>query len=246
MLEKFYIVLAVLVLVSTGFAGTYAAYGDGEELTPGEEPGPEPPLPPPEDPSPPPPPIDEICDEPGPPPHNPIICDGSPIILENDAAVKAYHTSGTLVTNANPLMLNEDVDCVAGIDWAAVPLPGNDVEMVCYILPPGSDPTQYESHGLAKLSSSTPILCPSELSSMDQCFSVRWDGSHINQVGEWYFVAVFFLNNDPVALTGDDFRVYSFMVVPEFMIGGVASVASMFALLVYKYKQAGRRQISSS
>ncbi|MEM4340730.1 MAG: hypothetical protein QW319_04235, partial [Candidatus Nitrosocaldus sp.] len=67
-----------------------------------------------------------------------------------------------------------------------------------------------------------------------------------NQVGEWYFVAVFFLNNDPVALTGDDFRVYSFMVVPEFMIGGVASVASMFALLVYKYKQAGRRQISSS
>ncbi|MEM2101604.1 MAG: hypothetical protein QXP69_04910 [Candidatus Nitrosocaldus sp.] len=238
MLEKLYMVLAVLVLVSTGFASTYAAGGDDtEHLTPGDEPGGEPPSSPPEEPLPPP--IDEICEVPGPPPHNPIICGGDiPTILENDAAVKAYHTSGTLVTNANPLMLNEDVDCVAGIDWAAVPLPGNDVEMVCYILPPGSDPTQYESHGLAKLSSSTPIPCPPELSSMDQCFSVHWDGSHIDQVGEWYFVAVFFLNNDPVALVGNDFRVYPFMVVPEFMIGGVASVASMFAALAYKrYRQ---------
>ncbi|GBC73432.1 hypothetical protein HRbin04_00833 [archaeon HR04] len=118
-------------------------FGDGpeEEITPGDpsEVPPEGPTPP----SPPPEPEDELCDRPGPPPIDPIICSGEPpILLENDAAVKAYHTSGTLVTNADPLMLGEDVDCVAGIDLAAVPLPGNEVEMVCYILPPGSDPTR--------------------------------------------------------------------------------------------------------
>ncbi|GBC73431.1 hypothetical protein HRbin04_00832 [archaeon HR04] len=76
---------------------------------------------------------------------------------------------------------------------------------------------------------------------MDQCFSVRWDGSYIDEVGEWYFVAVFFLNGEPVALAGNDFRAYPFMVVPEFMIGGIASIASMFAVLAYKrYRQAGR------
>ncbi len=228
--ENILIIMAALLLL--GAVNAYA-YGDGpeEELTPGDgDPGG---SDPPTIDSPPPPP-DDICEGQGPRP-NPIICGGDiPIALENDAAVEAYHTNGALVTNSNPLILNEDVDCVAGIDLNPVPLPGNQIEMVCYILPPGSDPTQYERDGLAKLSSSTPIPCPSELSGMDQCFSVSWDGSYINQVGEWYFVAVFFLNGDPVALAGDDFRIDPFMVVPEFMVGGIASVASMFALLTYK------------
>ncbi|MDW8276245.1 MAG: hypothetical protein RMJ59_07710 [Candidatus Nitrosocaldus sp.] len=240
-MEWYRIIIALVLLLAIGMVGTVHAIGDGGtgHPTPGDESGgggisedePEP--------------LDEICDitDPPFPPDNPIICGGdAPEALENDAAVRAYHTDGTLVTNVDPLMLNEDVDCIAGIDWAAVPLPGNEVEMVCYILPPGSDPSQYEMYALAKLSSTEPVECPPELSSMDQCFSVRWDGVHIDEVGEWYFVAVFFLNNDPVALAGDDFRVYPFMVVPEFMVGGVASIVSMLAVLAYRRYRTGREE----
>lgn len=158
--------------------------------------------------------------------------------LENEASVKAYHLDGSLVTSDSPAMLNESINCTAGIDWQAVPLPWNTVEMVCYILPPGSNPAQYETSALGNLSSTTEVPCPTELSVMDQCFSVTWDGTHLNQPGEWYFVAVFKLNGEPVALAGDDFRVYSFLVVPEFMLGSIAAVgSSVAALMLYKRKR---------
>ncbi|MEO9364977.1 MAG: hypothetical protein ABI341_02590 [Nitrososphaera sp.] len=82
-----------------------------------------------------------------------------------------------MVTNSDPLMLNEDVDCVAGIDWLLYPFHTMRLRWsATYSLKARIQHSM--SHVLAKLSSSTPIPYPPELSGMDQCFSMRCDGRY--------------------------------------------------------------------
>ena len=89
------------------------------------------------------------------------------------------------------------------------------------------------------LNTTTTITCPTGVgfNSNDTCFSVTFDGSNFNQQAEWHFIGVFTEDGEVIDLTGSkEFRVHSFMVLPEAAIGAVAVFGSIFATFIgYKY-----------
>ncbi|MFN4336280.1 MAG: hypothetical protein ACK4FV_01685 [Candidatus Nitrosocaldus sp.] len=76
---------------------------------------------------------------------------------------------------------------------------------------------------------------PGGLHTNDTCFSVTFPASDFS-VGKWHFIAVFTENGQVINLAGIDYRVNSFMVVPELLFGSIGLAGSMLGTF-YLYRR---------
>ena len=160
------------------------------------------------------------------------------------AKVRAIQNGNSLSTDPGTEgILGVDIDCVGGTSHNQT----NDFH--CFLVPEGVAPGQYDwdelidgtnlPNGVILLNTTTTIPCPNGVGFMptDTCLAVTFDGSNFNQEGEWHFIGVFTEDGDIVDLTGSkEFRVHSFLVLPEASLGAFAVIGSIFAAFIgYNY-----------
>jgi hypothetical protein len=165
-----------------------------------------------------------------------------------DAKVRAIQNGNSLDMD-NPGVLGEDIDCVGGVGTADA----NDFH--CFLVPEGigigtidwADPDIINNppDGVKVLSTTTPMSCdglPGGLDEETTCFMVTFPASDFTP-GHWHFIGVFTLDGDIIDITGaKDFRVHSFMVVPELIIGSIGLVGSTLGTLyIYKSKSKSKK-----
>lgn len=125
-------------------------------------------------------------------------------------------------------VLNENIDCVGGIDSSATV-----DSIICYLVPDGVPTPDYATDpSVISQASSDSIACPADagFNVGDQCFSSTFDSSNFVP-GDWRFIVEFYNGAQLVALAGIDYRVHTFFVVPESPIGAAALVGSALAVL---------------
>ena len=152
----------------------------------------------------------------------------------SEAKVRAIQDGKVLGTDPGEEgVVGKDIDCVGGVDSTTA----NDFH--CFLVPEGIGigtidwPSLIDGgslpSGVKMLSSTTPMSCdglPGGLHTNQTCFSVTFPASDFN-VGEWHFVAVFTEDDNVINLAGIDYRVNSFMVVPELLFGSIGLAGSM-------------------
>ncbi|GBC73580.1 hypothetical protein HRbin04_00983 [archaeon HR04] len=139
-------------------------------------------------------------------------------------------------------VVGANIDCVGGVDSTTA----NDFH--CFLVPEGIGigtinwPSLIGGgslpSGVKMLSSTTPMSCdglPGGLDTNNTCFSVTFPASDFT-VGEWHFVAVFTENGNVIDLAGIDYKVNSFMVIPELFIGSIGLAGSMLGTF-YLYRR---------
>jgi len=234
-------IAAVLAIGVVGVAMTEEVYAGGgergdERLTPGDgEPGSGGSTGPIDEPGPIEPPIDE--------PRVPPI----PLIL--DAKVRAIQNGNVLGTEPGEEgTIGQDIDCVGGVRTDDA----NDFH--CFLVPEGigigtinwADPNTISNppDGVKVLSTTTPMSCaglPGGLHTETTCFKVTFPASDFTP-GHWHFIGVFTKDGNIINLAGIDYRVNSFMVVPELIIGSIGLVGSTLGTLyIYKSKSKSKK-----
>lgn len=134
------------------------------------------------------------------------------------------------------------IDCVGGVRVETA----NDFH--CFLVPEGigigtiewADPDTIADppDGVKVLSSTDPMSCdglPGGLDVEDVCFSVQFPADDFT-VGEWHFIAVFTEDGEILDIEGIDYRVNSFMVIPEFLFGSIGLVGSLLGTF-YLYRR---------
>jgi hypothetical protein len=144
--------------------------------------------------------------------------------------------------------IGQDIDCVGGVRTADA----NDFH--CFLVPEGigigtidwADPNTISNppDGVKVLSTTTPMSCdglPGGLHTETTCFMVTFPASDFTP-GKWHFIGVFTKDGNIIDLAGIDYRVNSFMVVPELIIGSIGLVGSTLGTLyIYKSKSKSKK-----
>ncbi len=154
-----------------------------------------------------------------------------------DAKVRAIQNGNSLDTE-NAGVLGEDIECWGGIGDEEA----NDFH--CFLVPEGIGIGQYNwvdlinatselPDGVVLLNTTQPTDCPEigGLQTEDVCFMVNFGASNFTE-GEWHFIGVFTKNGEVIDIDGRDWRVHSFMVVPEAIIGALAMIGAMFSIFI--------------
>ena len=153
-------------------------------------------------------------------------------IPQPNAKVRAFHMNGEQVTDSNPAFVNEELRCIGGIDEFS---DANDFH--CYVVDPDTPPPDYKTDNVYNADTTTIITCPSEggFNPNDICFEVIIPASVFDKPGDWHFVGEFTKDGNIIDIAGVDYRVHSFMVLPEAALGSIAIVGSIFAsMLIYR------------
>jgi hypothetical protein len=221
-----------------GSGGSTGPIDEPEPIEPIDEPEPIEPIDEPE-------PIEPI-DEPE--PIEPID-EPEPIEPIVDAKVRAIQNGNVLGTQPGEEgTIGQDIDCVGGVGTAHA----NDFH--CFLVPGGidigtidwADPNTINNPpaGVRVISTDTLISCaglPGGLHTETTCFKVTFPASDFTP-GKWHFIGVFTLNGNIIDLADNDFRVHSFMVVPELIIGSIGLVGSTLGTLyIYKSKSKSKK-----
>jgi hypothetical protein len=147
--------------------------------------------------------------------------------------------------------IGQDIDCVGLVGTADA----NDFH--CFLVPDGTpidninwaDPNTINNPptGVKVRSTYEPMSCgdlPSRipLPTETTCFKVTFPASDFTP-GKWHFIGVFTLNGNIIDLAVEnDYRVHSFMVVPELIIGSIGLVGSTLGTLyIYKSKSKSKK-----
>jgi hypothetical protein len=167
-----------------------------------------------------------------------------------NAKVRAIQNGNVLGTEPGEEgTIGQNIDCVGGVRTADA----NDFH--CFLVPDDigigtidwADPNTISNppDGVKVLSTTTPMSCddlPGGLDEETTCFMVTFPASDFTP-GHWHFIGVFTLDNDIIDIAGEkDFRVNSFMVVPELIIGSIGLVGSTLGTLyIYKSKSKSKK-----
>jgi len=141
--------------------------------------------------------------------------------------VRAIQNGISIDTN-NPGILNVDIDCVGGINY------NNANDFHCFLVPDGIGIGTIDwsslingnnlPNGVILLSTTQSIQCPNGagFSNDAKCFSVTFGGGNFTNPAHWHFIGVFTENGQVIDIVGQDYRVHSFNVLPEAIIGAIA------------------------
>jgi hypothetical protein len=144
-----------------------------------------------------------------------------------EAKARAIQNGDSLDTE-NEGVVGQDIDCVGGIDSSA-----DAAYTKCYLLADGTPTPQYKTQNVA-VQEGSAISCPSGagFTSGEECFSTTFDASFFTAPGHYRFVVEFYNAADQlINVVGIDYRVHSFLVIPESGIGAFALVASSLAAI---------------
>ncbi len=164
-----------------------------------------------------------------------------------DAKVRAIQDDKVLGTDPGEEgTIGQDIDCVGGVGTADA----NDFH--CFLVPEGigigtidwADPDTISNppEGVKVLSTTEPMSCdglPGGLNTETTCFMVTFPASDFTP-GHWHFIGVFTQDGEVINIVGQDYRVNSFMVVPELIIGSIGLVGSTLGTL-YIYKSRSKK-----
>jgi len=164
-----------------------------------------------------------------------------------NAKVRAIQNGNVLGTGPGEEgIIGQDIDCVGGVGTADA----NDFH--CFLVPEGigigtidwTDPSIISNppDGVKVLSTTTSISCddlPGGLHTETTCFMVTFPASDFTP-GHWHFIGVFTQDGNVIDIAGEDYRVNSFMVVPELVIGSIGLVGSTLGTL-YIYKSRSKK-----
>ncbi len=164
-----------------------------------------------------------------------------------NAKVRAIQDS-TSLDEDTPGILGADINCVGGVGTTDA----NDFH--CFLVPDDigigtidwADPNTINNPptGVKVLSTTIPVSCdglPGGLHTEDTCFSVTFPESDFTE-GHWHFIGVFTKDGNIINIVGIDYRVHSFMVIPEFILGSIGIVGSTLATLyIYKSKSKSKK-----
>jgi hypothetical protein len=134
--------------------------------------------------------------------------------------------NGESIDSENPGTVGSDIDCVGGIDSDA-----DAAFTQCYLLAEGTPTPQYKTQAIA-VQEGSPSSCPTGagFQSGEECFTTTFDASFFTAPGHYRFVVEFYnAAGELINLVGIDYRVHSFLVIPESGIGAIALVASSLA-----------------
>jgi hypothetical protein len=166
-----------------------------------------------------------------------------------NAKVRAIQNGNVLGTEPGEEgTIGQDIDCVGGVRTDDA----NDFH--CFLVPEGigigtidwADPNTISNppDGVKVLSTTTPMSCdglPGGLHTETTCFMVTFPASDFTP-GKWHFIGVFTKDGNIIDLAGIDYRVNSFMVVPELIIGSIGLVGSTLGTLyIYKSKSKSKK-----
>ncbi len=168
-----------------------------------------------------------------------------------NAQVRAIQNGNVLGTEEGEGgTIGQDIDCVGGVGTADA----NDFH--CFLVPEGigigtidwADPDIINNppDGVKVRSTTAPMMScddlPGGLHTETTCFMVTFPASDFTP-GKWHFIGVFTLNGNIIDIAGaKDFRVNSFMVVPELIIGSIGLVGSTLGTLyIYKSKSKSKK-----
>jgi hypothetical protein len=147
----------------------------------------------------------------------------------NDPNAKARAIqNGESIDTENEGTVGSDIDCVGGIDSSA-----DAAFTQCYLLADGTPTPQYKTQNVAQQQGSASA-CPADagFTSGDECFSTTFDASFFTTPGHYRFVIEFYNSaGELIDIAGTDYRVHSFLVIPESGIGAIALVASSLAAI---------------
>ena len=151
-----------------------------------------------------------------------------------EAKARAIQNGVSLDTSTQGTV-GSDIDCVGGIDSN-----GGADSAVCYLVPSTVPTKDYKTQTSQVM---TATACPSVggFTSGEECFSTTWDESNFGP-GDYRFVVEFYSNGQLVDLAGVDYRVHTFLVIPESPIGMIAIVGAALAGLGGFYLLRGRHQ----
>ncbi len=156
--------------------------------------------------------------------------------------VRAIQNGISIDTN-NPGILNVDIDCVGGINYA------NANDFHCFLVPDGIGIGNIDwpnlingsnlPNGVILLSTTQSIPCPDNagFQNDDTCFSVTFGGGNFTNPAHWHFIGVFTENGNVIDIVGQDYRVHSFNVLPEAVIGAIALIGSILGITAYRYRR---------
>ncbi len=157
---------------------------------------------------------------------------------EPNAKVRAIQDGKSLGMNPGEEgLLGTEIWCVGGIDNISN---ANDIH--CYLLPDNVPTPQYKTDPsvIKRDGDSTNIApCPTGVGFQpsDICFWVSFPAEDFQTIGHYRFVAEFTKDGNIIDLAGINYRVHSFMVLPEVIVGSIGIVGSALATLyVYKRK----------
>jgi hypothetical protein len=161
-----------------------------------------------------------------------------------NAKVRAIQNGNVLGTDPGEEgTIGQDIDCVGGVGTADA----NDFH--CFLVPDNigigninwadTNTINNPPAGVKVLSTTTPMSCaglPGGLHTETTCFKVTFPASDFTP-GHWHFIGVFTKDGNIINLAGNNYRVNSFMVVPELIIGSIGLVGSTLGTLyIYKSK----------
>jgi hypothetical protein len=145
----------------------------------------------------------------------------------NDPNAKARAIqNGESIDTENEGTVGSDINCVGGIDSSA-----DAAFTQCYLLADGTPTPQYKTQNVA-VQQGSASACPADagFTSGDECFSTTFDASFFTAPGHYRFVIEFYNSaGQLIDIAGTDYRVHSFLVIPESGIGAIALVASSLA-----------------
>ena len=151
--------------------------------------------------------------------------------------------NGISIDTDNPGILNVDIDCVGGINYDDA----NDFH--CFLVPDGIGigtidwPSLINGNnlpnGVILLSTTQSIPCPDDVGfqNNDKCFSVTFGGSNFTNPKHWHFIGVFTENGNVIDIVGREYKVHSFNVLPEAVIGAIAVIGSILGIAAYRYRR---------
>ena len=131
--------------------------------------------------------------------------------------------NGESLNTENEGVVGSDVDCVGGIDKS-----GDASYTKCYFLADGTPTPQYNTQNVA-VKQGSASSCPSGvgIGRGDECFTTTFDASYFITPGHYRFVVEFYNGAGRlIDLVGIDYKVHSFLVIPESGVGAIALVTS--------------------